>query len=249
VRLLVGAPVANRDWILPAWFAALAAQTRRPDGFVFVHGGRIEDATWQALHDETAHHGFSDLLIRHDNRPTHPRDDNTRFATLAALRNSMLVMAQWRQADLLLSLDTDILLHDPTTIQRLEQLVTSGDCDIATALTFFHPAAPEHWTPNDEVCWAYNLGFIPSGAPAGERAPWQRPDPIDIPWGSLLRIDIPMGVWLGNQRALHCRYGPHESGEDIGYGYALRDQGAVCLADTSLYCQHVWSPDHLPIPA
>jgi hypothetical protein len=224
------------------WFECLAQQTLRPDGFVFVHSGTPMDATWQRILTEAHRHGFFTPTILHDPAPPHRREDNARFATLARLRNDLLTLARWQEPDLFLSLDTDIMLEDPHTVERLAALIRDDVCDIASPLTFLHPNGPRHWTPQDSVCWAYNFGFIPPGG-----ATMQRPTPSEIDvWGKLVRHQIPMGCWLGNSKALACKYAWHENGEDVGFALALRDAGVECLADTSLYAWHCWSERHLP---
>ena len=136
MRLIVGAPVANRAWSLPRYFECLAAQTRRPDGFAFIHSGRPGDATWRTIVTETSRHGFDALDLWHNPAPPHQRHDDKRFATLATLRNELLeVVRDSIQADLFLSLDTDILLEDPRTIEQLEALILAERCDVAQPVT------------------------------------------------------------------------------------------------------------------
>lgn len=239
-RLIVGCPVANRAWSLPYWFECLAAQTRRPDGFAFVHSGHVGDDTWIALQREAARHGFRNVGIHHDVSPPHPRHDNERYRTLALLRNRMITLAAGAlQADLLLSLDTDIMLENPATIETLVGLVEQG-YDIATPVTFLHPAASDPDT-DAEIFWAYNAGWwAPGGRLDDPRRAWLRPAPDSIEWGAQIEIQVPMAVWLGNAAAMRCRYRWHEGGEDLGYAQDVDEHGLRVIWDTSLKCQHVW---------
>lgn len=245
MRLIVGAPVANRAWILPRWFECLAGQTRRPDGVAFIHGGERADETWRVIERCARRQGF-ELDIQHDPRSPHQdRGDNTRFATLADLRNKLLtVVRDGMQADLFLSLDTDVLLQGPRTIERLEAMVRAGRCDIAQPVAFLHPDAPAHWTPGEQACWAYNFGWL-AEHPTPPTRTMIRPLPTEIPWGARLTIDIPMACWLGNRRAMRCRYDDHQSGEDIAFAVSLKAAGARCAVDTGIYARHVWSQEHL----
>ena len=245
MRLIVGAPVAHRAWSIPHWMACLASQTRRPDGLVFVHSGQPGDDTWQTIQREAARHHFP-VQISHDPAPAHPRQDNERFRTLARIRNHLLdLVAIAQEADLFLSLDTDIMLEDPRTIERLQELIDEGVCDIAQPVAFLHPGAPRHWHPSDQACWAYNFAFLPALQPADPRRVWKRPPADQLPWGELMAIQIPMAVWLGNRRALSCRYEWHMSGEDIGFGQALEAAGVRAVVDTDLYAFHAWDERHL----
>ena len=243
MRLIVGAPVAFRDWALPYWFERLAAQTRRPDGFVFVHSGPVDDATWRELYAGAARHSLPVPTVIHDDAWPHTRHDNARFETLARLRNRLLATVCDTDTDLLLSLDTDIMLEDPRTIERLEELVLAGSADIAQPVAFLHPQAPAVWQPGDEVCWAYNFGWLQPYAPS--RMALRRPHVDSLAWGETLAIDVPMACWLGNRAAMACRYAPHESGEDIGFAQDLQAAGVHAVADTSLYAFHAWDERHL----
>lgn len=224
---------------------SLARQTRRPDGFVFVHSGIPRDDTWTTIVDEAKRHRFPPPTFLHDPAAPHARNDNLRFATLARLRNDLLDLARWEQADMFLSLDTDLMLEDPHTIERLVSMVRSGDCDLAAPVAFLHPLAPRHWTPGEPAGHSYNFAFMNPGQPS-HRRPWQRPWPADLPLGELIRMQVPMAAWLGNTRALGCRYQDHESGEDVGFAQSLEAAGVECIVDTSLYGWHVWSERHLP---
>lgn len=239
-RLIVGCPIANRAWAVGHWVDCLARQTRRPDAFAFIHSGDGDTMTamWRCL----LAHRFDTVRVQHDARPAHPRHDNARFATLAALRNQLLNLVQSMGADLFLSLDSDIMLEDPRTIERLCDLVDDG-ADIAQPVTFLHPLAPRTWSPAEQTCWAYNFGWL--SGDTGPRARWTRPSPNDLPWGSVMRITVPMACWLGNRCAIDCRYEPHESGEDIGYALSLRRAGVECVVDSGLYAPHVWEEGRL----
>lgn len=242
-RLILGAPVANRAWSIPLWMECVAKQTRKPDTMVFLHGGTVMDDTWRALDDEAWKHRLPYPWIIHDDTPPHRREDNDRFLTLARLRNRVLELARWHDADLFLSLDTDIMLENPNTIEDLCDLVERDDADIVSPLVFLHPLAPRQWKPGERVSYAYNFAFLPEGANS-----MQRPNPAELPdvWGKLVRHQIPMGCWVGNRKAINCEYSWNESGEDIGFAISLRDAGVECIADTSLYGWHVWSHQHMP---
>jgi hypothetical protein len=242
MRLIVGAPVANRAWSLPRWFECLAGQTRRPDGFVFIHSGIVHDATWIACQTEAARHDFSPVALQHDPTPPHARHDNERFRTLANVRNALLRVARDElDAELFLSLDTDIMLEDPETIERLEALVHAKGpfgYDVASPLVFLHPQAPRTWSPAELPCWAYNFGWLADHGPAQQTL--VRPPVAEIPWGNRIAHQVPMAAWLGNRKAMECRYDWHLSGEDVGFGLALREAAVACTVDTSLYARNIW---------
>lgn len=250
MKLVVGCPVANRAWALPHWFECLAAQTVRPDAVVMVHsGGTVDvDRTWSAALLEARMHGFP-LCIKHDVRPPHSRHDNERYLTLASIRNEVLRLARDElKASLFLSLDSDIMLENPETIERLMRLLGDDDLDVdlVQPVTFFHPNAPATWTPDEDAAWAYNFGFWkPEGIRYDEKRAWARPWPAEIPWGAKIAIDIPMGVWLSGRDALDCRYRWHQGGEDVGFAHDLEANRLRCVVDTQLYARHIWQESDL----
>jgi hypothetical protein len=235
-HLIVGAPVALRAWALPKWFEHLAAQTRRPDGFAFVHSGRPNDETWLACQAGAAKLRLPSGILPHGSVP-HTRTDNERFRTLATLRNHLIELTCKMGGDLLLSLDTDVMLEDEHTIERLEQLVYAGN-DTASPVLYLHPLAHQ---------WAYNAGWwVPGGAPGDPQRAWARPNPDQIPWGDTVQVDVPMAATLMTRRVLQtCRYVWHESGEDLGFAQDLDRCHCRCAWDTALKARHVWSEDDL----
>lgn len=243
-RLVCAAPVAYRAWALPRWFECLAAQTRRPGVVILLHSGTPRDDTWMTAEREAARHGF-DLVLRHDGRQPHQRHDNERFRTLVDLRNRLRALALTEGAERYLSLDTDVMLTNPHTIQRLEQHVAGG-ADIASPATFLHPAASDPDVTED-IFWAYNAGWWPvgEGDVHDPHRGWLRPQPHEICWGTAMRIDIPMAVWLGNLKALSCRYEWHYSGEDLGFAQDLDERDLLVVWDTALRAEHIWCEQHM----
>jgi hypothetical protein len=235
MRIVIGAPVALRAWALPTWFERLARQTRQPDGFAFIHSGVAHDETWTTIQHEAALRGFRPVALRHHPAAPHARHDNARFKTLATVRNLLLETVRKMGADALLSLDTDVMLDDPRTIDRLEDLLEQG-WDTASAITWLHPVG--------KGSWAFNAGML--GLGQGETQSWYRPDREIAESGETVQIQVPMAVTLLGPRALQCRYRNHESGEDIGYAQDLHAHGLRCAWDTGLEATHVWSEQDLP---
>lgn len=242
MTLLVGCPIANRAWALPEWFRCLDAQSRRPDGLVFVHSGYAgddpssyrEDPTWLACEAGAEMLGVP-IHLHHDPGFWHPRHDNQRFHTLARLRNVMLDLADGLDADQFLSLDSDIMLRNPDTIQTLLGLIDEGWAT-ASPVTWLHPAGKGSWAVNAGL-WNHASGPVPS---------WVRPDPEGLPWGANIRIDIPMAAMLMNRKVIEkVRYRWHEGGEDIGFAHALREQDCTNVWATSLEAEHIWSERHM----
>lgn len=237
--VVVTAPVAERAWVLPAWYEHLAAQTRPPEEIILLHSGRKGDDTWRAIADCAAEWGLRTHRL-HDPSPPHPRHDNKRFATLARLRNQLLATARLvTDQPFVFSLDTDILLEDPTTIERLTTEAERYGC--ASPLLYLHPSMP--WTVNAGMLGDAHLLNGPLPREVLEKWPWSRaePTPAALAGDVVQPIDVPMAAIMMNRDiAMTCRYGLHESGEDISFAISLKrhHQRAVWLP--SIEARHVW---------
>lgn len=252
MKVVVAAPVCERAWALPTWYRCLAAQTHPPAEVLLVHGGARADETWEAIDACSIETGLRTHRL-HDAGGCHSRQDNERFRTLARLRNQMLASAAvLTDADALLSLDTDIMLEDPMTIERLLVALEEGvgraipAPAVVSCRTHFHP----------DHDWTLNAGYLGNDAHHPREAldagrpedlgtwPWRRAE-IEPPYelGGIQPIDIPMGIVLMGRlawREREVRYMWHEAGEDIGYGLNLKLAGLEAGWIPSLEARHVW---------
>jgi hypothetical protein len=262
MKLVAGCPIAHRAWALPEWFDRLARQTRRPDSLLFIHSGQRDDATWTALHALAGEHDLP-VLVVHEQGPTHRRHDNERFHTLARLRNELLSLALYQGADVFLSLDSDVMLDDERTVERLLGHLNAG-WDLASPLLYLHPHQGESWAWNagwwqsttkliheDDAEVTLHLDRQGTSALRGDpRRGWYRGDRENIAWGLVEPIDIPMAAIAMNRRVLrYCRYRWHESGEDLGFAQDLERINARAAWDTGLRARHVWDETQLAAAA
>jgi hypothetical protein len=238
VKVIVGAPVCGRDWILPQWFECLKAQTRPPDEYVFVVKEIDGDRSRQLLHK----HGPLPPKLSYaiDRTPYVPRMERNKigaqyvYTDFAVRRNRLLQMVLKREPGVFISLDTDILLEDPTAIERL--LAMLDRAPVASLVTFLHPLGRE------SEC--YNAGHWQGGDPGSPTRAWRRVTPQDAQ--GTIEIDIPMAVVAMRREVLDtCRYHYHECGEDLGFAQNLNQHGYRCLYDTDLHARHVWSKEDL----
>jgi hypothetical protein len=240
MSVVVACPIAERDWALPRWFECLSAQTVRPAEILFVHSGDRGDPTWRAISEGALTHGFKVIRL-HDpmDRPK-PRNDRTRYKTLTRLRNTMLAAAtHTSRHDHLFSLDSDIMLHDPTTIEQL--LDAQHAYPVTSPLTYFHPEM--EFTVN-----AGMFGVWPGPGADLDRLPWRRagidsycvmrktPQPIDVPMGAIM---------MARSVYSTVRYRWHEAGEDVGWACNLARAGFEAAWLPWLECRHCWSEQTL----
>jgi hypothetical protein len=226
VTLTCGCPVAERAWVIPDYFAAIARQTVRPDAFVFVVSNSPRDDTARALRRGGLELEIPTQIIHDDSKP-HIRQDGSRFVTLARLRNALLDEVD---SDVFMSLDSDVLLGPDDTIERL--LGHLDNCDLIAPRCSLHPDSDSH---------AVNAGlWIESGDEINRR--WARASVV----GGVSEIDIPMAAWMARTKAIApCRYRFHESGEDLGFAQDLDKHHVDCLWDDTIRAVHVWGPESL----
>ena len=220
----------------------MAQQSVRPDQVLFVHSGDRGDETWRAISEGALEHGFRVTRLHDPMERPKPRNDRSRFQTLTRLRNTMLAVAtQTTQHEHLLSLDSDVMLEDPTTIEQL--LDAQHAYPVTSPLLFFHP----------EMRFSVNAGLLPvwPGPDADlEHIPWRRAEinPGRIESKTPQGIDIPMGAILMARSVYSTVRYPipvHESGEDIGFACNLARAGFEAGWLPWLECRHVWSEQSL----
>ena len=216
VKLLVGAPVRQRTWILPLWrehvLASCADAGVKPE-FLFV-AGATDTATVDLLRTwpNTTIVTVNDVE-RPDYRDWSPPE---RVAMLAALRNRLLRTVREAGPDLFLSLDTDILLCERTVGQLLQTLETTQ----ASAV-----GGKAYMTPNGTSDPSYGMSA------AGR---FHRTACSDV-----LPVDIIMGAKLMQPEAYNVDYGYHLAGEDIYWSLAVKEAGGTLWWDGRTANRHV----------
>lgn len=237
MRLIVGAPIAERAWALPKWFACLRAQTVQPDGFVFIYS-KSSDRTLQAI----AANSFGRLYVGHAPESFIPREARNAsrtiaFTELASHRNRLLEAALAADADVFLSLDTDVFLTEPTAIAQLVEALEY--LPVSSLLTYLSPAG----APSE----CFNAAYWTSGdqGDPGRSAARVTGDQFRASVG-VLAVDVPMAVVMMNRLVLeNCRYAFHERGEDFGFAQDLDRRGIHTAWLTGLEAPHVMRPESL----
>jgi hypothetical protein len=210
MRLAIGCPIYNREWVIPRWWEALEAQALPPGTEVEFHFAvsPSEDDTERLLLERC--NGRLSLLNCAD-LPTFPNrhkgHNAERFATLATLRNRLVESVRRSDPDYFLSVDSDMIL-EPNAVQ---EMLGVGDCvgalsDMLGSAIMVHPSAMrlEH---NGVKVKAQRISVDGIG---------------DEP----LPVDVVMAVVLFSRRGYRAvHYGLHEQGEDIAAALSLRDAG------------------------
>lgn len=220
MRLLIGAPVAHRDWIIDRWYRhAVAAGIQHDLEFVVAaHPDDPTPAALMAVAEDPVH-----VVTVDEPRPGDQRVwSEPRFAAMARIRNQLLGAVRDLQPDLFLSLDSDILLH-PDALAVMVDMIEKFDA--ASSACFL--SRPPRRKSNGEI-----------GAPS-----WRNPNyamlsqagQIRREWrpSATMRVDAIMAIKLMLPAVYSVDYQSHPQGEDCGWGLACRYE-KVSLGWTSM---------------
>lgn len=221
MRVVVGGPVLDRAWILPAWFEHLRAACDRAGvdvdvEFMFVGDPHRDEATWAAI--ATGAFGPVHPVYEPDEpgRPDHAWEPK-RYRRMIVLRNRGLREVRRLAPDAFLSLDSDILVHPDTVAQLAESL---GRFAAVGAFLYMStgigaPSLMRHVKATG--CFFRD-----------------RPQP-----GSVLPVDVIMAAKLMGPAAYNVDYEYHDQGEDCGWSLACRRAGLRLGLDARTVCKHI----------
>lgn len=212
MNVLIGCPVAHRDWIIRPWAdhleTAAAAAGFDPSFIVAAHP---DDPTPQVL---AAHTSTPVTVVPVDEpRDYDVRDWNDgRYARMATIRNELLAAVRDLQPDLYFSIDSDILVH-PAALATMHGLIERGFDGSSTAC-FLKPAPRPRRDgtahPGSYICPNYAM-FV-----NGSR--------IHRPWTSspCKTVDVIMAIKAMTPAAYQVDYRHHDQGEDVGWALECR---------------------------
>lgn len=238
--LLVGCPVYDRAWILPAWFDRIERQTYPLEdmGFLFVASSQDRETLDVLFEFQARHPGLSYFNVVMEESFGHatnrePPMDNPRMykrnwrdpkaiERMVGLRTTLMSYVREVKPRKFFSLDSDILLEDPTTIEQLDTLTDSHDAVNPLAYMSEHSFHPSVMTWRE-----YN------GAAYRESA---------YPLGSLFEADIIMAaVMMSGPVYRQVDYGFHRLGEDLAWSYNAREAGFHLWCASHIYASHILS--------
>lgn len=132
MKVMVGAPVRNRAWVLPRFIEAIKKQDIPFETCFIVND--CTDSTKEILDNA----GFTTFLHNLDSEHGHVRGEYS-LGNLALLRNVLLDKFLESDCDYLFSVDTDVIIPDGS-IQKL----IDEDKDIISMLIRNHPTLMAH---------------------------------------------------------------------------------------------------------
>lgn len=220
MRLLIGCPVARREWIIRQYLEHAAASAEKAGvEFEFLMVGGLGDPTFDVV-DSLPQYAVARIYVD-EPRALDYRDWTKpgRLERMVELRNTMLQFVRLSDCDLFLSLDSDILLHEDTIANLIDTQQERG------------------WDAVGGYCYMSTTRSHPSYANLMGHA-MRRPDIR----GSVERCDVLMGIILMTRRAIGIDYEYSSKGEDIGWAMAARRRRLIFGVDARLVNRHVMRP-------
>lgn len=228
MKIVIGCPVAERGWVLPAWFEAIEAQEfpymPRPEIEVMVLYTASRDDTLSILQEHGATIIESMLPTRDRGRIVGHNWSQTlhEYEYMASLRNTLRKEVLQQEADYFFSLDSDILLPHRFA---LDQLLMDLEIHRYDAVA---PLVNMLSEPGLEPAWNF-MNWSDHGY-AGTRAAVQEAAAFDA--------GIIMAAMLLNKKAQCIPWMDHRQGEDLGWSLNARRSNIKIGVIPHIVCPH-----------
>lgn len=232
MKILIGCPIYKRDWILDKWFEAIEGQTipLSDIGFIFELGTNDDDThdklwRWHMNHPEVT---VFDGAIREDEQHNHHSDSGRQwkqsdYYRMVNFRNSLLDRAIAYEPDRYFSLDSDIILENPKTLEILYDY--TSELDVVSPLMFMYPKGCDF---PSVMTWESK----PGGRAYRDRGNYK--------WGELFQADVVMAaVMMRPEVYKTTRYQWHRQGEDLGFAWNMAENGFTSYCASDIYCPHI----------
>lgn len=239
--ILIGGPVSRREWIIEHYIRAVehsVNKQRLNHAFIFL-GDVANDPTFGLIHSMCVgtHKCFlldvgKETPVAYPHAWTH--DD---YHRMVALRNRLLQEVRRLQPDYFLSLDSDILLAEPTIGQLLETVerydAVGGKCYMTQPRKDPYPegalevVAGTHAPSYGKLLLNGNMRRFNSEA--------------------VFDVDILMAIKLMTPKAYNIDYKWDHRGEDLGWSENCRKAGLKLGWDGRTANKHVWEPRYLDL--
>lgn len=231
-KILIGAPIRNRAWVLPYYLAALDRLEYPKEllSFCFILNDSTDESR-ELLLDFYDNHDSVTIMDINQGSPVDREDRQDRdkiYGPLAEVRNLLISHAAIIGADYLFSVDSDIIVP-PDTLTRL----LAHQKDIVAALIYndYHFNAHENY-PNRFP----NIMIHRNGLQSYR----------DYPLNSLFEVDVTGAVYLLSRDVCQqVRYGYHIEGEDVHFCHEAKGKGFSLWCDSSIFCQHIMTREQL----
>lgn len=226
---MIGAPIRDREWILPNYLDALIGLNYPKEliSFCFI----INDCTDDSKEIATAFInkakilGYRDAKLIHMNlgakRDARDATRNEIYRSLSVLRNKLL--SEIGESDYFFSVDSDIIVPP----NALMELVNSKK-DICSALIY-----------NDLHFNSHNITWPNRYCNILIERDGQITHYLDYPQDSLFKVHTTGAVYLLSRNVCRdCYYEYHPQGEDVGFCIVAKNKGYEVWCNSSIFCDH-----------
>lgn len=232
--ILIGCPVYKRAKVLPIWFKAIEEQTWPLDQVGFVFEAAPDDPEthevlmdFQSRHPELIRFDIEENTFEtHEEHLPRARSWNTsKYHKMSRMRNNLLEKMRAYRPDKYLSLDTDIVMENPGTIETLVAHTDQGNKDAVSPLAYMYPKG--NTFPN-VMSW--------KDQPGGRASRMLR----NYPLGRVFQSDIIMAAVMMTPRVYdRTCYRPHPQGEDLGWSHECWKHDCKLYLVSNIYCPHL----------
>lgn len=231
----IGCPVRNRAWVLPEYLAALSRLAYGNRSYVFLENDSTDDTPF--LLSEFAHRMTEDVVIcslRTDNPPGHHRGDydgRDGYAHLARIRNRLLEIIEFSDAEYFLSVDSDVIVP-PNLLEMLMPYCTPTSM-VAAAIS----NQADH--PLDGRMVAGNFLRLENGINVHPYSLTPH-SPDAYPLSGVATYDVVGACVLMHRSVIEggARYGVHPQGEDAPFCEEARANGVTIWVSFDVRPEH-----------
>lgn len=232
MKLIIGCPIYKRSWIFPLWVSAIERQSipLSKIGFIFETSPDDEQTVdllhrWRKMHPEIPLYEIN----QREDLPHFEHIENGRqwsiskYENMVSLRNSLLKRVREIQPDYYFSLDSDIVLKNPSTIELLIAHIDDG-ADAVNPLMFMTPVGIDY----------------PSVMTWMDKSPYRAHRTKDYPLGSYFKSDVIMAAKMMSKKAYNLvDYEVHVQGEDLGWSANADRNGLNLYCASYIYAPHI----------
>lgn len=236
MKLIIGCPIYKRDWILPHWIRCILKQSVDISNIGFVFETAPDDVTtvqslvaWKNLDKRIP---LFEIKERSDiphfaHEPNSRQWTMSKYHNMVSLRNSLLQTVREYEPDYYFSLDSDILIENPNTLEFLIAHVKSG-ADAVSPLMFMTPVGTMY---PSVMTWRDNKY---------ERAYRKEQYPL----GTYFQSDVIMAAkMMSKQVYQNVDYEVHPQGEDLGWSKNAKLKGYKLYSASYIYAHHSMGPE------
>ncbi len=234
MKLIIGCPIYDRDWIFPYWISCIQSQSvsLKDIGFVFV-ASKDDSQTiahlekWRSYHPEVK---VFDILYPEDvNHFSHQEGTRqwtiSKYENMVNLRNILIKKVREYDPEFFFSLDSDILIKNPATIELLIAHIKEG-ADAVSPLMYMTPVGTSY---PSVMKWVNE----PGGKAHRDS---------EFPIGTYFKSDVIMAAKMMSRKVYHSiDYRMHQQGEDLGWSADCAEKGYSLYSASYIYAPHVMS--------